>query len=160
MEISIKHIKENRKEFSEFYTKNFSKYFSPYLTFVSIKLGVTPNGLTYTMWLIGILAAFTFLIENLVFSIVGCIFLILINILDTSDGEVARLTGQTSDYGLTLDKVAHFTTNIVLIYCIAINLSHFYDSYIPIHLSIALILFMCSDELIKELFLRLVIFDN
>ena len=66
MEISIKYIKENRKEFTEFYTKNFSKHFSPYLTFISIKLGITPNTLTYIMWLIGILAAFTFLNENII----------------------------------------------------------------------------------------------
>ena len=153
MEISIKYIKENRKEFTEFYTKNFSKHFSPYLTFISIKLGITPNTLTYIMWLIGILAAFTFLNENIIFGLVGCIFLVLINIFDTSDGEVARLTGQTSDFGLTLDKIAHFTTNIFLIYCIAINLSKFYESSIPIHLSIVLILVICSDEMIKELFL-------
>ena len=153
MEISIKYIKDNRKEFTEFYTKNFSKHFSPYLTFISIKLGITPNTLTYIMWLIGILAAFTFLNENIIFGLVGCIFLVLINIFDTSDGEVARLTGQTSDFGLTLDKIAHFTTNIFLIYCIAINLSKFYESSIPIHLSIVLILVICSDEMIKELFL-------
>lgn len=153
MEISIKYIKESRKEFTEFYTKNFSKHFSPYLTFISIKLGITPNALTYMMWLVGIFAALTFLNENIIFSLVGCILLILINIFDTSDGEVARLTGQTSDFGLTLDKIAHFTTNIFLIYCIAINLSKFYESSIPIHLSIILILVVCSDEMIKELFL-------
>mgnify|MGYP001374795788 CR=1 FL=1 len=153
MELSIRYIKENRKEFTEFYTKNFSKYFSPYLTLVSIRLGITPNGLTYIMWLTGILAAFTFLYENVLFTLIGCFLLIAINILDTSDGEVARLTDQTSDFGVTLDKIAHFTTNIFLIYFIALSLSNFYESWIPIHLSIGLILVICSDEMIKELFL-------
>ena len=153
MDISLKYIRESRKEFTEFYTKNFSKYFSPYLTLISIRLGITPNGLTYSMWSAGILAAITFLYENIIFSLIGSFLLIMINIFDTSDGEVARLTGKTSKFGVTLDKIAHFTTNIILIYCIALNLSNFYDSSIPIHLSIFLILVMCSDELIKELFL-------
>ena len=65
MGISIKYIKENRKDFTEFYTKNFSKYFSPYITLISVRFGITPNALTYIMWLIGILAAFTFLYENI-----------------------------------------------------------------------------------------------
>tara|TARA_B110000879_G_scaffold202035_1_gene277876 strand:+ start:2922 stop:3635 length:714 start_codon:yes stop_codon:yes gene_type:complete len=153
MGISIKYIKENRKDFTEFYTKNFSKYFSPYLTLISVRLGITPNGLTYIMWIIGILAACTFLYENIYISVIGGILLITINILDTSDGEVARITGQTSDFGVALDKIAHFTTNIVLIYFIALSLSNFYESWIPIHLSICLILFICADEMIKELFL-------
>lgn len=152
MDFSIKDIKENRKNFTEFYTKNFSKYFSPYLTLISIRIGITPNGLTYAMWLTGILAALTFLNENIFFTLIGCFLLLLINIFDTSDGEVARITGQTSDFGITLDKIAHFTTNIFLIYCIALNLSNFYESSIPIHLSIVLILVVCSDEMIKELF--------
>ncbi|MCF7825752.1 MAG: CDP-alcohol phosphatidyltransferase family protein [Candidatus Marinimicrobia bacterium] len=63
--------------------------------------GMNPNSISLTASIIGVVAAFFFLIGH---SAIAGIFLLLSGILDTLDGTVARLGERASKFGAVLDS--------------------------------------------------------
>lgn len=83
---------------------------SLYLTRLVIPTRVTPNAMTWTMVLVGVLAAVCMAIDS-VWAALAAVLLIQVQILlDCSDGELARWRGQSSPVGIYLDRVAHYVT--------------------------------------------------
>ena len=83
---------------------------SPYLTRAVIPTRVTPNAMTWTMVLVGVLAAVCMAIDS-VWAALGAVVLIQLQILlDCSDGELARWRGSFSPVGIYLDRIAHYVT--------------------------------------------------
>ncbi|MCD7972982.1 MAG: CDP-alcohol phosphatidyltransferase family protein [Candidatus Azobacteroides sp.] len=69
------------------------------------KLGITPNIVTIASIFIGVAAGILFYYDNLLINIYGMLLLIWANSYDSADGQLARMTGQSSNFGRILDGV-------------------------------------------------------
>lgn len=76
------------------------------IALISAKLGLTPNTLTVFSIISGLIAGHLFYYTSVIINLYGIFFLILSDLLDSSDGQLARLTGKTSKVGRILDGVA------------------------------------------------------
>jgi phosphatidylglycerophosphate synthase len=87
---------------------------SPYLTRVLLRAGVSPDGATGLMILVGLLAALSLTIGGLGGAL-GAVALIQLQILlDCSDGELARWLDRRSPRGVYLDRIGHWLTEAAL----------------------------------------------
>lgn len=68
--------------------------------------GITPNMVTIISIFIGGVVGYFFYVNNIVYSIIGICLLVLANILDCVDGQLARMTGIKSAIGRILDGIA------------------------------------------------------
>ena len=83
---------------------------SPYATRLFLRLGLSPDGVTWLFVVTGVAAAGLLALEGLL-PVVGAFVLIQLQILlDCSDGEVARWQGRSSPRGIYLDRVGHYLT--------------------------------------------------
>lgn len=74
------------------------------LSWGAIKVGLTPNLISLLSLLCGVTAGTLFYWQNnFQAALVGCLFLIFSGILDTVDGQVARLTNKSSRFGMYID---------------------------------------------------------
>lgn len=87
--------------FSVFVLRKFSKI----LTWVSVKIGATPNQVTTLSFLIGLYSAYSFSRGEFIHTIIGALLLQLSIIVDCVDGELARYTRKFSKLGAWLDAV-------------------------------------------------------
>lgn len=76
------------------------------LALFSAKVGLTPNMVTCLSIISGLIASHLFFYTSVTINLYGIFFLILSDLLDSSDGQLARLTGKTSKIGRILDGVA------------------------------------------------------
>ena len=67
------------------------------------KRGVTPNQITIASIFIGTSAGICYYFDNIWINILGIYLLIWANTYDSSDGQLARMTGQKSELGRILD---------------------------------------------------------
>ncbi len=110
------------QNFKEFYSRIFSGKFSPFVAAACVNTPITPNHLTILMIPTGILGGIVLALgTNLAFLIGGLLF-VLLNIIDAADGELARYTKRTSEFGDYLDRVAHYATNTALIFGLGVGL--------------------------------------
>lgn len=92
---------------------------SIYLSYLFVKLNLSPN-LISTIWLFILLtAAYLFSINE---NIIGGLLLLLHFVIDCCDGEVARVTKRTSNSGSMYEQLIHWSTNLILIGGISIGL--------------------------------------
>lgn len=70
------------------------------------KLGVSPNAITIASIFLGVAAGVMFYFNDLWLNIVGMLLLIWANMYDSTDGQLARMTGQKSELGRILDGVS------------------------------------------------------
>ena len=83
------------------------------------KLGVTPNAVTVMSILLGVGAGHLFYYQDLAINIAGIVLFLLADILDSTDGQLARMSGVSSKFGRILDGVAGnmIFTSIYLHFC-------------------------------------------
>jgi len=82
---------------------------------------ITPNGLTYTNFILGILAALLFSRGEYVYFILGGVSIQLSAIVDCADGMLARAKDMCSEYGALLDLFLDRITDFFLAVGIAIG---------------------------------------
>ena len=70
------------------------------------RLGVSPNTITLLSIVLGVAAGAMFYFQNLCYNIIGVVLLVLANLCDSTDGQLARLTNQRSMKGRCLDGFA------------------------------------------------------
>lgn len=70
------------------------------------RLGVTPNTITILSIFLGVGAGPMFYFQNVWYNIIGIVLLVLANLCDSTDGQLARLTNQRSMKGRCLDGFA------------------------------------------------------
>jgi len=68
--------------------------------------GITPNMITILSIFVGGGTGFLFYFNNITYNLIGILLLIMANILDCVDGQLARLTGIKSEIGRILDGIA------------------------------------------------------
>lgn len=117
----VKNIKIKRRICKEFYSRNFSQIFSHYFTALFIKMNLTPNIITLSMAIVITPIVYGIYVENVFINFISSLLLVLINILDTSDGEMARYLNKTSKYGDFLDKIVQMYCDLLLITILALK---------------------------------------
>lgn len=70
------------------------------------RLGVHPNTVTILSILLGMAAGYCFYYTNLRVNVIGMLLLVWANMYDSTDGQLARLTGQKTELGRMLDGFA------------------------------------------------------
>ncbi len=76
------------------------------LALFSEKMNLTPNTITVISIFWGILAGHLFYYQELYINIVGMLFLVFANALDSADGQLARITNTRTKLGRFLDGLA------------------------------------------------------
>jgi phosphatidylglycerophosphate synthase len=84
--------------------------------------GITPSGLTITGGLIGTAGGVLLYDERL--GLVAFALLILHSIIDSADGQLARMTGRVTDLGRVLDAAGGYVTHVAIFVAIGANLLH------------------------------------
>ena len=68
--------------------------------------GVHPNVITIASIFLGVAAGICFMQENVYWNILGMLLLVWANLYDSTDGQLARITGQKTQWGRILDGFA------------------------------------------------------
>jgi phosphatidylglycerophosphate synthase len=84
--------------------------------------GITPAGLTMAGALIGVAGGALLYDKRL--GLVAFALLILHSIVDSADGQLARMTGQVTDLGRVLDAAGGYVTHAAIFLAIGANLRH------------------------------------
>ena len=92
----------------------YVRRFSPYATKLFLRLGFSPNAVTWLFVAAGLAAAALLALDG-VGAAAGAFALIQLQILlDCSDGELARWKKQSSVKGIYLDRIGHYLTEAAL----------------------------------------------
>jgi hypothetical protein len=79
---------------------------------ISKKLKITPNVLTIISIILGVLAGHLYYYKSICINVIGILIFIFADVLDSADGQLARITNNTSKTGRIFDGVA---TNLISI---------------------------------------------
>jgi phosphatidylglycerophosphate synthase len=89
------------------------------------RMRLTPNAVSVTGMLFGILAAFAYYrYPDVRFAITGFVLMIAWHVMDGADGQLARFTQTYSYFGKVLDGISDNVTFLAVYTALAISLSH------------------------------------
>src|SRR6202047_1492324 len=95
------------------------------------QMRLTPNAVSITGMLFGILSAFAYYrYADLRFAITGFVLMIAWHVMDGADGQLARLTHSHSYFGKVLDGISDNVTFLAVYTALAISLSRQYGNWI------------------------------
>ncbi len=84
----------------------FSRFFGLYFAKIGRYLSLTPTQVSLASLFVGIIGGALFYYQNDLWIVgTGCFCLVLAGVLDSSDGQLARMTGQSTDLGRVIDGV-------------------------------------------------------
>ena len=115
MKETLNIIKSQQKS-NLFYFRFFTKFFSIYLSYLFIKLKLSPNFITCLMLFPGLLGSWMLNFVDSIMYIFAGFFLILHDVLDTCDGEVARFKNIGTKFGEVLDEMVHLIVNSSIVF--------------------------------------------
>ncbi|GGV27263.1 transferase [Actinomadura cremea] len=109
-------LKERRNE-EHWAGRIYMRSLSPYFAWIALRLGFSPNQLTYLMMLSGIAAGVvvSLPLSPLWTAVGGAVLIQVYLLLDCVDGEVARYLRQTSVAGVFLDRIGHYLSEVSLL---------------------------------------------
>lgn len=84
----------------------FSRFFGYYFALISKWVKLTPNQVSLASLITGLLSGWMFYFQdNVILILWACFFITLSGVLDSADGQLARMTGQSSDLGRKIDAI-------------------------------------------------------
>jgi len=113
-------IRNGQNSSPNWYYHIFTKHISCHITAIMYFWDIKPDNVTFSMFGFGFIGAGFYTTGTDTGYIIGSIFFLLLNIADTSDGELARLVNKTSNFGEYLDRLCHYFTNSLM--CLALGL--------------------------------------
>jgi phosphatidylglycerophosphate synthase len=122
---------------------------SPYLTRFFIGTRITPNGVTWLMILVGLLAAAAVSVPGVLTAVVAVLLIQLQILLDCSDGELARWQDRRSPAGVYLDRIGHWLTEAALPIALGVRADGGWDSlgtYTTLGLVVAVLVLLVKGE--------------
>lgn len=143
-------IKRNQK-CEEFYTKAFSRHVSPYISAAASLCSLSPNALTLFMVVLCLVGCGFIMVGSYFFYFVGGGFLLLINVVDTADGELARYLNVASVRGDYLDRMVHYVTNSMTIIAVGVGISNQLNTSWPLYIAIVTEIVYTLDEIARDL---------
>lgn len=90
---------------------------------IAMKLHITPNMITIASIFIGSFAGLLFYPNNLEINIIGMLLLVLANAFDSADGQLARLTNNSTRIGRFLDGLAGDVWFVIIYIALALRLT-------------------------------------
>lgn len=90
---------------------------------IAMKLHITPNMITIASIFIGSFAGLLFYPNNLELNIIGMLLLVLANSFDSADGQLARLTNNSTRIGRFLDGLAGDVWFVIIYITLALRLT-------------------------------------
>lgn len=105
MKLQRKESTYKSKATEEFLDKVFYRRLGYYVSLACQKLGITPNAVTYMSIVIGVISGHFFYYNNSLSIIIGIILFIISDIFDSTDGQLARMTGNQTEMGRILDGI-------------------------------------------------------
>ncbi|MEU4565648.1 DUF5941 domain-containing protein [Micromonospora sp. NPDC023956] len=112
------------KERDDFFTTYFVSSWSPYVTKVCARLGLTPTGVTMISVLFAVVAAVLFGVGGRPALVTGGVLLYLGFMLDCVDGQLARYTRDFSPWGGWLDTMADRAKEYVVYAGLGFGMTH------------------------------------
>ncbi len=106
----------------EFFDRIFTKPLGYLWALLFMRLGWTPNMVTILSMAIGFAGGWLFVIENIYVNLAGVLMIIWANVLDSTDGQLARLTGNKSTIGRILDALSTTTWYISIYISLCLRL--------------------------------------
>lgn len=92
----------------------YIRHLSVHLTRFLLPTGITANGVTWLMVLVGVLGALALPLPGLVGPVLCVVAMQVQILLDCSDGEVARWRERFSPAGIYLDRIGHYATEAAI----------------------------------------------
>jgi phosphatidylglycerophosphate synthase len=90
----------------EFLDRIFYRKIGYGMAVASKAIGITPNVITFTSIIFGVIAGHLFFYQNKTINLIGVLLLITAEAMDGADGQLARITNTYSRYGRIFDGVA------------------------------------------------------
>ncbi|MFI6821557.1 DUF5941 domain-containing protein [Micromonospora sp. NPDC050187] len=112
------------KERDDFFTTYFVSSWSPYVTKVCARLGLTPTGVTMISVLFAVIAAVLFGVGGRPALVAGGVLLYLGFMLDCVDGQLARYTRDFSPWGGWLDTMADRAKEYIVYAGLGFGMTH------------------------------------
>jgi archaetidylinositol phosphate synthase len=103
--------------------KTYVHYVGRWLILPLVNTPVTPNHLTTLRLLTGIAAAVAFAMGDYFWTVWGGVLFAVSALLDRADGELAKLSGKSSNWGHWYDLYCDAVVNVVLFFGIGIGLT-------------------------------------
>lgn len=122
----VRLIRSSGNDVPNWYYHAFTKHISCHITAIMYFSGVKPDNVTFSMFIFGFIGSAFYTIGTDAGYVIGSLFFLILNIADTSDGELARLLNKTSDFGEYLDRLCHYFTNSLM--CLALGLGLYNSS--------------------------------
>ncbi|MFI0357725.1 CDP-alcohol phosphatidyltransferase family protein [Actinomadura sp. 9N407] len=112
-------LKDRRNE-EHWAGRLYMRGLSPYFAWLAMRMGFSPNQLTYMMMACGVAAGVVVSLPAagtgvLWTALGGAVLIQLYLLLDCVDGEVARYLRQTSVAGVFLDRIGHYLSEVSLL---------------------------------------------
>jgi len=104
--MSWKELTYKSKDTEELLDRLITRPVGYVLALISERIGLTPNMVTALSIISGLIGGHLFFYTSVSINFYGIFFLILSDLLDSSDGQLARLTGKTSKIGRIFDGIA------------------------------------------------------
>jgi phosphatidylglycerophosphate synthase len=106
----------------------YMRRLSPYVTRALLRTRISPNGVTWFMMVVGIVAAGILTLPGLVAAAAALLLVQFQLLLDCVDGEMARWLDRRSPVGVYLDQIAHHLTETALLIALGIRADGGWDS--------------------------------
>lgn len=87
----------------EWWDVHFTRPLGYWWAVLFMKLSVTPNVVTIMAMIIGAIGGILFAFDDLTVNLIGMALVVLANLFDSADGQLARMTNQCSRFGRILD---------------------------------------------------------
>ena len=151
----LKEVKSSRNICNEFYSRVVSQKVSHYFSSLFIILKVSPNTITYLMGIFIIPISIGLYFSSDFLSIFFAFSLLLINIFDTSDGEVARFLNKTSLKGIFYDKFFQIFADTILLFSLTMKFFNYSNKLIFTLIFIYLLVYFLNTYLkrLSEIYL-------
>lgn len=110
-------------EIEERYDMVFSRPAGLFFAKIAVKLNMTPTQVSFLSMLVGCFGGALFLFQDVYTNvIIGAFCIVLAGILDSTDGQLARMTNQSSELGRVIDGLIDNIVFITAYVCAAVYL--------------------------------------
>lgn len=114
-------------EVEERFDIHFSRFYGLYFARIAKWLGLTPTHVSLVSLIVGILGGGLLYFQDQLYLIaLGGFLIVLAGVLDSSDGQLARMTGQSSEVGRIIDGLID---NLVFVACYIGGSIYFLPTY-------------------------------
>lgn len=130
----IKELREycQRKRNVWYWRDRFNRGISIYLTSFFLKIGASPNNVSFLVFFFGVVSAIFYMKGEYAYSLAALGFHHFSFVLDAVDGEVARYRKMMSDKGVYLDLMVHVVLSPLLVIGMGIGAYLHPPAYLPL----------------------------